>query len=63
MRERIDRVLVHGDPAFVRLEASFPAACEIADKLVYTGYVAETRPMPAEAVRMAMLFFFFFFSV
>jgi predicted glycosyltransferase len=35
-----DFVLVHGDPAFIPLEASFPAASEIADRLVYTGYVA-----------------------
>ncbi len=34
-----DAVLVHGDPALVTLEASFPEACEIADRLVYTGYV------------------------
>ena len=50
VREKIARVLVHGDPAFLRLEASFPAASEIADKLVYTGYVAESRPRPAEAI-------------
>jgi len=49
VRERIDCVLVHGDPALLRLEASFPAASEIADKLVYTGYVAESRPGPEEA--------------
>ncbi len=41
-----DGVLVHGDPAFVPLEASFPAAREISDKLFYTGYVAETAPLP-----------------
>jgi len=38
-------VLVHGDPDLVPLEASFPAAGEIASKLIYTGYVAEP---PAE---------------
>ncbi len=34
-----DAVLVHGDPALITLEASFPEASEIADRLVYTGYV------------------------
>jgi predicted glycosyltransferase len=34
-----DLVLVHGDPALVPLDASFPAAPRIAGKLRYTGYV------------------------
>jgi predicted glycosyltransferase len=37
----VDAVLVHGDPRLVALEASFPAAPEIADKLLYTGYVTD----------------------
>ena len=41
VRADFDLVLVHGDPAFIRLEDSFPPACEIADRLVYTGYVAD----------------------
>jgi len=48
LREIIDRVradfdfvLVHGDPAFIPLEASFSAASEIADQLIYTGYIAD----------------------
>jgi predicted glycosyltransferase len=40
----IDAVLVHGDRALVPLEASFPAAGEIAAKVIYTGYVAEPPP-------------------
>jgi predicted glycosyltransferase len=44
----VDLVLVHGDPRLVRLDATFPAAGEIADRLVYTGYVAEAVP-PAAA--------------
>ena len=40
VRADFDLVLVHGDPAFVPLDASFPAAAEIADRLAYTGYVA-----------------------
>ena len=43
IRRDIDAVLVHGDPQLVGLEASFPAAGAIADKLRYTGYVTEPR--------------------
>jgi len=41
VRADFDYVLIHGDPTFIPLEASFPAASEIANRLVYTGYVAE----------------------
>lgn len=34
-----DGVLVHGDPAWIKLEDSFPMASEIADKIHYTGLV------------------------
>ena len=40
VRNHYDRVLVHGDPDLVRLTHSFPAADTIADRLIYTGYVA-----------------------
>lgn len=36
-----DRVLVHGDPAFLAFDATFPKAQRIAGKLHYTGYLAE----------------------
>jgi predicted glycosyltransferase len=49
VRSHVDRVLVHGDPRLVRLDATFPAAGEIADRLVYTGYVAEAVPPAAAA--------------
>jgi predicted glycosyltransferase len=39
VRDDFAAVLVHGDPSLIPLEASFPEACEIADRLVYTGYV------------------------
>ena len=42
-----DMVLVHGDPAAVPFEASFPLAKRIASKIHYTGYVAETGSEPA----------------
>ncbi|MGH7098515.1 MAG: glycosyltransferase family protein [Stellaceae bacterium] len=48
VRADFDLVLVHGDPAFVSLEASFPAA-EIADRLRYTGYVAAPKAETADA--------------
>jgi predicted glycosyltransferase len=48
VRADFDAVLVHGDPAFIPLEASFPAAGQIADRLLYTGYVGGGAP-PAAA--------------
>jgi predicted glycosyltransferase len=44
-----DRILVHGDPKLVPIEASFPEMAEIADKLAYTGYVVETDELTAPA--------------
>ena len=46
VRTEFDAVLVHGDPGFIPLEASFPAAPEIADRLVYTGYIASPEIAP-----------------
>jgi predicted glycosyltransferase len=51
LERAVDRVLVHGDPAVIRLEATFPAAAAIADKLHYTGFVAGPAPPPATAAR------------
>jgi predicted glycosyltransferase len=51
VRADFDGVLVHGDPAFIPLEASFPAASDIADRLIYTGYVGEAdEPGAVDAV-------------
>lgn len=41
-RDYFDRVLVHGDPAVIPLEASFPAAAALADRIAYTGYVLDS---------------------
>lgn len=49
IQDHFDRVLVHGDPNFVRLEETFPLAAEIADKVSYTGLVAPAAPEPREA--------------
>ena len=43
VRNDFDFVLVHGDPAFIPLEDSFPLASELGDKLIYTGYITETH--------------------
>ncbi|MFC3643276.1 glycosyltransferase family protein [Aquibium oceanicum] len=39
-----DRVLVHGDPEFIRIDETFPHADEIARKVAYTGIVAPAVP-------------------
>jgi predicted glycosyltransferase len=51
VRNDFDFVLVHGDPAFIPLQDSFPLAAEISEKLIYTGYIAETHEVgdPAAA--------------
>jgi predicted glycosyltransferase len=46
VRAQIGRVLVHGDPALFRLDETFPAAAEIADRISYTGYVVNRLPPP-----------------
>ncbi len=46
VQQYFDRVFVHGDPDFVRLEDTFPFAADIADKVVYTGLVAPNAPAP-----------------
>ena len=50
IERHIDRVFVHGDPAFIALDETFPLAARIASKLHYTGYV---DPHPAEAPTLA----------
>jgi predicted glycosyltransferase len=48
VRAWYDHVLVHGDPALIALGASFPEH-RIADKVVYTGYVADpASPTPSD---------------
>ena len=53
-RRYYDLVLVHGDPRLVSLDATFPHAREIADRIAYTGYVvARSECPPGEPERMA----------
>jgi predicted glycosyltransferase len=40
VRSAFDLVVVHGDPAFMPLEATFPAAAAIADLVRYSGIVS-----------------------
>jgi predicted glycosyltransferase len=51
VRTDFDLVLVHGDPAFIPLDTSFPLAFEITDRLSYTGYIggADEPPVADEA--------------
>jgi predicted glycosyltransferase len=44
-----DRILVHGDPQVIPLDASFPQAAEIAHKLAYTGYVIDPDDLEERA--------------
>lgn len=39
------RILVHGDPALVPFEASFPETRRIEHLIRYTGYIADDRPV------------------
>jgi predicted glycosyltransferase len=48
LQRDFDRVLVHADPRFIRLEASFPEAKLLADRLHYTGFVAAPASPPAQ---------------
>lgn len=48
-----DLLYVHGDPAFFRLEDSFPESAAVAQRLHYTGYVTEAAEAVAAARRAA----------
>ncbi|WP_222184121.1 glycosyltransferase family protein [Geminicoccus harenae] len=49
-----DRILVHGDPAFLPLGTTFPHADELAPLLRYTGFVLD-RPVRPAPVRRGIL--------
>jgi predicted glycosyltransferase len=44
VRGGFDAVMVHGDRDFIPFSTSFPPEAEIADRVVYTGYVADPEP-------------------
>jgi predicted glycosyltransferase len=47
VRKSFDKVLVHGDRSVLPLELTFPRATEIAEQIVYTGYVVDRRARPS----------------
>jgi predicted glycosyltransferase len=53
LNDRFDRLLVHADPAFTRLEEHFEGAREIAIEVAYTGFVSEKPEAGWEAEREA----------
>ncbi len=44
VEKHYDAVLVHGDPALIPFDDTFPPAGRIADRLRYTGYVVDFAP-------------------
>lgn len=46
VERRFDRILVHGDPAVIAFDRTFPGAARIADRIAYTGYVVDP-PAPS----------------
>lgn len=44
-----DRILVHADPGFIRLEDSFPFADDVAELVRYTGYVGGAPRPPSDS--------------
>lgn len=42
----LDRILVHGDPAFVPVTDSYPELAGLAGRIAYTGFVAPDAPAP-----------------
>ncbi|MGH6874623.1 MAG: glycosyltransferase family protein [Aestuariivirgaceae bacterium] len=47
VQDYFDLVLVHGDPAFSRIEDTFPLVSRFSEKVVYTGLVARSQPAAA----------------
>jgi predicted glycosyltransferase len=47
LNQHFDLVMMHGDPAFARLEDTFPLAAAITVPVAYTGLVAGPQPAPA----------------
>ena len=51
VKTRYDLVLVHGDPALIPFDATFPHARDIESKLRYTGYVVDRSALAAAQKR------------
>ncbi len=50
IRNDFDAVLVHGDPSFIPFDVPFPPASQIADRLLYTGYVTNPEMTVADGM-------------
>lgn len=50
LQDYYDAALIHGDPALVPFEKTFPLAERIADRLHYTGYIVERHSIPQTPV-------------
>jgi predicted glycosyltransferase len=48
VERHVDCVLVHGDPAVLPFERTFPAAARIAQRIAYTGYVVDAAAGPGD---------------
>lgn len=46
LQDYYDAALIHGDPAFVPFQTTFPLAERIAGQLHYTGYIVENHAIP-----------------
>lgn len=51
LNRHFDRVLVHGDPAVIPLEATFPEVARIVPEVSYTGYVVTAAPEKSDGTR------------
>jgi predicted glycosyltransferase len=50
-----DWALVHGDPAFIPFERTFPHTARIAARIAYTGYVVDRQPPATESAHGGQL--------
>jgi predicted glycosyltransferase len=50
-RSLYDAIIVHSDPAVMRLERSFPETAALASKLLYTGYICAEIPKRSDLRR------------
>lgn len=52
LSEHFDHVLVHSDPKLIAMDETFGATPQIADQIIYTGYVADPTPTPPGLSRL-----------
>lgn len=54
-RDHYDAIMVHGDPAIIRLEESFAEIAALADRFIYAGYICVEMPKPGGARREVLV--------